>query len=146
MPGYEKDATIKWFKYNESEYGSVHKYLMPLEGDDHIKIKRENDTKLTLTIDKVRPSDRYYYVCEADNSVSTFNNTILLRVKGKSFLKYLFNLFNDWFLFADKLGALWPFLGIVAEVVILCSIIFIYEKRRVKPDFDESDNDNNTEM
>ncbi len=94
MPGYEKDATIKWFKYNESEYGSVHKYLMPLEGDDHIKIKRENDTKLTLTIDKVKPSDRYYYVCEADNSVSTFNNTILLRVKGKSFLKHLFNLFN----------------------------------------------------
>ena len=32
----------------------------------------------------------------------------------------------------DKLAALWPFLGICAEVVILCTIIFIYEKRRAK--------------
>jgi len=32
----------------------------------------------------------------------------------------------------DKLAALWPFLGICAEVVILCTIIFIYEKRRNK--------------
>ena len=35
-------------------------------------------------------------------------------------------------LFSDKLAALWPFLGIVAEVIILCTIIFIYEKRRGK--------------
>ncbi len=81
---YARDATIKWFKYNESEHESKYKYLMPLlEGDPHIKIERENDTKLTLTIDKVQPSDRYYYVCKADNSVATVNNTILLRVKGK---------------------------------------------------------------
>ena len=33
---------------------------------------------------------------------------------------------------SDKLAALWPFLGIVAEVVILCTIIFIYEKKRNK--------------
>lgn len=30
----------------------------------------------------------------------------------------------------DKLAAVWPFLGICAEVAILCSIIFIFEKRR----------------
>jgi hypothetical protein len=36
------------------------------------------------------------------------------------------------FSFSDKLAALWPFLGIVAEVVILCTIIFIYEKKRNK--------------
>ena len=30
----------------------------------------------------------------------------------------------------DKYAALWPFLGICAEVLILCIIIFIYEKRR----------------
>ena len=34
--------------------------------------------------------------------------------------------------YTDKLAALWPFLGICAEVVILCTIIFIYEKRRNK--------------
>ena len=32
----------------------------------------------------------------------------------------------------DKYAALWPFLGIVAEVVILCIIIFACEKRRAK--------------
>lgn len=33
----------------------------------------------------------------------------------------------------SQLAALWPFLGIVAEVIILVAIIFIYEKKR-KPD------------
>jgi len=32
----------------------------------------------------------------------------------------------------DRLAALWPFLGIVAEVVILITVIFIYEKRSTK--------------
>ncbi|CAL8138216.1 unnamed protein product [Orchesella dallaii] len=41
----------------------------------------------------------------------------------------------------DKLGALWPFLGICGEVVILCTIILIYEKRRNKQELDESDTD-----
>ena len=30
----------------------------------------------------------------------------------------------------DRLSALWPFLGIVAEVLILTTIILIYERRR----------------
>lgn len=41
----------------------------------------------------------------------------------------------------DKLAALWPFLGIVAEVFVLCAIILIYEKRRNKTDLEESDTD-----
>lgn len=45
----------------------------------------------------------------------------------------------------DKYAALWPFLGICAEVAVLCTIIFIYEKRRQKPDFDESETEHNTE-
>jgi len=32
----------------------------------------------------------------------------------------------------DKYAALWPFLGICAEVAVLCTIILIYEKRRAK--------------
>ena len=39
---------------------------------------------------------------------------------------------KDANLWTDKLAALWPFLGICAEVLILCTIIFIYEKRRNK--------------
>jgi len=41
----------------------------------------------------------------------------------------------------DKLGALWPFLGICGEVIILCTIILIYEKRKSKTELEESDTD-----
>ncbi|CAH2041905.1 unnamed protein product, partial [Iphiclides podalirius] len=42
----------------------------------------------------------------------------------------------------DMYAALWPFLGICAEVFVLCAIILVYEKRRTKPDLDDSDTDN----
>lgn len=42
----------------------------------------------------------------------------------------------------DKYAALWPFLGICAEVFVLCAIILIYERRRSKPELDDSDTDN----
>lgn len=49
-------------------------------------------------------------------------------------------IFNDLTSFnIDKLAALWPFLGIVAEVIVLCVIIFIYEKKRSREMEDEAD-------
>lgn len=48
--------------------------------------------------------------------------------------------------FTGKLAALWPFLGICAEVFILCAIILVYEKRRNKADPDESDTDQSPEQ
>ena len=44
----------------------------------------------------------------------------------------------------DKYAALWPFLGIVAEVVVICLVIFICERRRAataKDDMDDDDED-----
>ncbi len=48
--------------------------------------------------------------------------------------------------FLGKLAALWPFLGICAEVFVLCAIILIYEKRRNKAELDESDTDQSPEQ
>lgn len=79
--------------------------------------------KSILSMEDVKFSDRAQYICEAANGDIKANNTVTVRVK-------------------DKLAALWPFLGIVAEVIVLCTIICIYEKRRGKPEFEDSDKNN----
>ncbi|XP_068012299.1 basigin [Melanerpes formicivorus] len=61
------------------------------------------------------------YHCNATNAYGTGGTALSLRVRS-------------------RLAALWPFLGIVAEVLVLVTIIFIYEKRR-KPDELPDDDD-----
>lgn len=87
-------------------------------------INNVSDAK--LIIQDLNFDDRAQYTCVASNGISNETMTVLVRVK-------------------DKLAALWPFLGICVEVAVLCAIIFIYEKKRVKPDFEESDTDQNPE-
>jgi hypothetical protein len=67
----------------------------------------------TIRITDMTFDDAGDYECVATNEYGSGNATISVKVK-------------------DKLAALWPFLGICAEVAILCTIIFIYEKRRTK--------------
>ncbi|KAL1502160.1 hypothetical protein ABEB36_007346 [Hypothenemus hampei] len=78
-----------------------------------------------LIISNVNKQDRGVYSCIGTNKYWEKDQQIsesMIRVK-------------------DKYAALWPFLGICAEVIVLCAIIIIYEKKRNKSELEESDTD-----
>ncbi|XP_074094709.1 immunoglobulin domain-containing protein Bsg isoform X1 [Cotesia typhae] len=83
--------------------------------------------RAVLNVENIEMDDRGNVTCTVaydwNDTTNHMNSTVaLLRVK-------------------DKLAALWPFLGICAEVVVLCAIILIYEKKRNKSELEESDTD-----
>lgn len=142
LEGHDRGVgEIKWFIYTEKDASLDPPPAQPIDmADERIKIESKNNLTVlssTLTISAVKPQDRNYYMCKVENDVTSYNNTILLRVKGINW-HFRASHFSPSFFpnQPDKLAALWPFLGIVAEVLILCIIIFVYEKKRVKPDFD----------
>lgn len=96
--------TISWLKNEEA---------LPTD-DARIKLSPHKGVEnASLRIENLDYPDQAEYMCVATNIHGSGNSTVMVRVK-------------------DKLAALWPFLGICAEVVILCTIIFIYERRRAK--------------
>ncbi|XP_053692158.1 uncharacterized protein LOC128740621 [Sabethes cyaneus] len=98
-------------------------------GTDHIHLDEDDKgiENARLTIEAVAMSDYLDYTCEARNNATDFTGrlahaTITVRIRG-------------------KYAALYVFLGIIAEVVVLCAIILICERRRNKTEVEESDTD-----
>jgi hypothetical protein len=98
------EVTVAWYKGDQ---------LIVPDGK-HIILKNSSTlVNATLRVEGTEYEDEATYVCVAENGHGNSSASMQIRVK-------------------DKLAALWPFLGICAEVIILCTIIFIYEKRRNK--------------
>ncbi|XP_066157407.1 neuroplastin [Euwallacea fornicatus] len=116
--------TLSWRIESENYNGSTFK-------DNRVEIKNykdENDQVVEnglLVISGVNKGDRGLYFCVG---VNAFYNTNTDTAHGIVRVK-------------DKYAALWPFLGICAEVIVLCAIIIIYEKKRNKTELEESDTD-----
>lgn len=119
-----------------------------------------NTENAILTIEKAGLEDRNSYNCTATNPATAFNSTLYpavvestyIRVKGMHFIYDPLDSIGGriditvFFFGTGKLAALWPFLGICAEVFVLCAIILVYEKRRNKEGLDESDTDQSPEQ
>jgi len=106
--------TLTWTRDGKKLNGTINPHKLTMKPSGEYK-------DAILVIEDAEFEDSGNYTCtafslfynssESTQMMSTISQSVTVGVK-------------------DKYAAVWPFLGIVAEVVILCSIIFVYEKRR----------------
>lgn len=108
-----------------------------IENNDRF-ILLENDDKVPnsiLVIRDIKMSDRGYYKCTGTNDkMKTFALDDDTFADSVSYIRI-----------KDRMAALWPAIGIVAQIVVLAIIIIISENRRNQNEVDESDTDESPE-
>lgn len=96
-----------------------------------VKISRDQERGIygaVLIVENIEMNDRGTVTCRVSYNWSDTTEGHV--AEARTFLRV-----------KDKFAALWPFLGICAEVVVLCAIILVYEKKRNKAELEESDTD-----
>jgi len=147
------DIEVKWYKFNE--IGDDKTFLSSVgncTGDMQAKLGWVE----IITTNEYEP--HYNTLPGEIDGTKNFPSKILKvedanRVEDRrafkcvAFLKNDLNFCSESAFFVrvrDKYAALWPFLGIVAEVIVICIVIFICERRRAanaKDDLDEDEDD-----
>lgn len=100
--------TVNWIRSNPET-----NFLQPLTANVTLADARIVANGSMLTITPATKADYMLYTCVSTNDIGAVNSTSLVRVKG-------------------KYTAIWPFMGIVVQAIILVVIIMVFEKKKAK--------------
>jgi hypothetical protein len=113
VAGYQHDQPLewKWFAGANEILNKTNKYEITIS---------VNKSSSRLSVRSVTQQDNGKIKCVPTNGLGKDEQEVLLRVK-------------------NTLAALWPFIGIIIEVAVLCVIILVFEKKCGKKAEDESE-------
>jgi hypothetical protein len=108
VQGNPAPSRVEWSRFPVNNSDSTIQFSSRISASTSPGSQTINDT---LHINSLEFTDDGFIRCFVENSLGNDTHVVELRVK-------------------DRLAALWPFIGIVIEVLILVTAILLYEKRR----------------